>query len=128
MNHARDAPARLLSVLGELLAELRGRAPAAISLDDELERGLGIDSLARTELMLRLEREFGVRLNEAAVHEAATPRDLLRDGSWWPRRHPLAVRIDASLRPQGSGWSDALALRDAARRRIAAACAEPDLA
>jgi len=78
VNHARDAAARLLSVLGELLAELRQRAPAAISLDDELERGLGIDSLARTELMLRLEREFGVRLNEAAVHEAATPRDLLR--------------------------------------------------
>lgn len=54
-------------------------------------------------------------------------RSMLRDGSWWPRRHPLVVRIDAPLRPQGSGWADALALRDAARRRIASACAEPDL-
>ncbi len=51
-------------------------------------------------------------------------RSLLRDGSWWPRRHPLAVRIDAPLRPQGSDWSDAVALRDTARRKIAAACAE----
>lgn len=78
MTGPPDAPARLISVLRQLLAELRGRAPAGIALDDDLERGLGIDSLARTELMLRLEREFGVHLDEVAVHEAATPRDLLR--------------------------------------------------
>jgi 1-acyl-sn-glycerol-3-phosphate acyltransferase len=53
-------------------------------------------------------------------------RSVLRDGSWLPRRRPVAVFIDAPLWPRGADWRDALALRDAARRAILAHCNEPD--
>jgi 1-acyl-sn-glycerol-3-phosphate acyltransferase len=53
-------------------------------------------------------------------------RPVLRDGSWLPRRAPVEVHIEKPLAPRGSGWSDALALRDAARRAILAHCGEPD--
>lgn len=69
---------QLLAVISKMLRELRGDSAVSIDLDDELERTLGIDSLARMELMLRLERAFDVRLPEAAIEEALTPRDLLR--------------------------------------------------
>ena len=42
-----------------------------------LDRDLGIDSLARLELSLRIERGFGVRLAEQALMEAVSPADLL---------------------------------------------------
>jgi 1-acyl-sn-glycerol-3-phosphate acyltransferase len=49
-----------------------------VVLDSRLERDLGLDSLARVELLLRLGHEFGRALPEAALGEAETPRDLLR--------------------------------------------------
>lgn len=69
---------QLLALISEMLRELRGDDAPPVELDDELDRTLGIDSLARMELMLRLERAFDVRVPEAAVQEAQTPRDLLR--------------------------------------------------
>ena len=53
-------------------------------------------------------------------------RSVLRDGSWLPRRRPVEVFIDAPLPPRGPGWSEALALRNEARRAILAHCGEPD--
>ena len=49
-----------------------------VGLDSSLERELGLDSLARVELVLRLEREFSVSLPEQALASSETPRDLLR--------------------------------------------------
>ena len=43
-----------------------------------IERDLGIDSLARTELILRIERAFHVRLPARTIGEAETVDDLLR--------------------------------------------------
>ncbi len=69
---------RILEVVSGLVTELRGgRAPATVSLNDSLERDLGVSSLERVELLLRLERELGVRLPDVAVAEAATPTDLV---------------------------------------------------
>lgn len=48
------------------------------TLDSSLERDFGLDSLARAELLLRLERAFGHRLSESLLTSAETPRDLLR--------------------------------------------------
>ena len=77
-NESAAAAERLLGVVRALVAELRpgGGAPA-VHLDSALERELGLDSLARAELLLRLERELGVALPERALAEAETPRDLL---------------------------------------------------
>ena len=69
----------LLSVIDGLLrdsAQIRRDVP--VRLDSSLEHDLGIDSLARMELMLRLERAFDVRLPEHLLATAETPRELLR--------------------------------------------------
>ncbi len=71
------AQARVLDVVDTLASELRGgfdSRPAR--LDDSLERDLGISSLERVELLVRLEAAFGVRLGDAAMVEAETPGDL----------------------------------------------------
>jgi len=67
---------QLTDIVGAMLAELRGGAAPPVALDAELERDLGIDSLARAELALRIEQAFDVRLSETAVLEARTVRDL----------------------------------------------------
>jgi len=67
---------QLTDIIGAMLAELRGVAAPPVGLDAELERDLGIDSLARAELALRIEQAFDVRLSETAVLEARTVRDL----------------------------------------------------
>ncbi|HSB21690.1 MAG TPA: AMP-binding protein [Burkholderiaceae bacterium] len=88
-DHAPAATAeRVIAVLQALLRELRGGDAPPPMLDDDLERTLGIDSLSRMELMLRLEREFDVRVPEATMEVAQTPRDLLRMLAAAPRRGP----------------------------------------
>jgi len=73
-----DAAQRLLGVIARLVQETHPGRQAPVTLDGSLERDLGLDSLARVELLLRLGREFGVSLPEAALGEAEAPRDLLR--------------------------------------------------
>ena len=72
-----DFSARLLSVVSTLTDELHPGRALRVSLVSHLERDLGLDSLARVELLLRLGNEFGFSLPEAALAEAETPRDLL---------------------------------------------------
>jgi acyl carrier protein len=69
---------RVLAEIDKMLAESRPRGTERATLDSALERDLGLDSLARVELMTRLERAFGVSLPEQALVSAETPRDLLR--------------------------------------------------
>ncbi len=71
-----SASRRLLALIEALLAQMRG-APVSARLDARLDAELGIDSLARVQLGLRIEREFGVRLRDDALLAADTPRDLL---------------------------------------------------
>jgi 1-acyl-sn-glycerol-3-phosphate acyltransferase len=77
-NDLERSAEQLLAVIDALLAETsRGTARRA-SLDASLERQLGLDSLGRVELLLRIERSFGVSMPEQALSTAETPRDLLR--------------------------------------------------
>src|SRR5213596_3621061 len=71
-------PNRLLAVVAEVAREARPHVDAYVTLDSSLERDLGLDSLARVELVLRLEREFAASLPEQALASSETPRDLLR--------------------------------------------------
>jgi 1-acyl-sn-glycerol-3-phosphate acyltransferase len=77
MNHPSPAPAadpaeRLLRLVRELA---RAGSPT-VRLDSRLDRDLGLDSLGRSELFARAEREFGVRLPEGALL-SETPGELL---------------------------------------------------
>jgi acyl carrier protein len=77
-------PQAVLDVVRALVVEMQPhRAGARISLDSALERELGLDSLGRAELLLRLEAAFGIALPERVLADAETPRDLwqaLRQG------------------------------------------------
>jgi len=69
--------------------------------------------------------DSGLPLLPVSLHGT---RSVLRDGSWWPRRQPVRIRLHAPAQPQGTGWPSALRLRDSARGDIASACGEPVLA
>ena len=71
-----DLQEQVLDVVTELVTELRGGAPTAVARGDSLEADLGISSLERVELLIRLERAFGVRLGDDAMASAETPADL----------------------------------------------------
>jgi 1-acyl-sn-glycerol-3-phosphate acyltransferase len=53
-------------------------------------------------------------------------RAILRAGQWFPRRGMVRVTVGAPMRPQGSDWGAAVALRDVARTQIAQYCGESD--
>ncbi len=55
-------------------------------------------------------------------------RSVLRDGTWYPRRYPIAVTLGAPIAPDGSDWNATLRLRDRVRAAILKHCGEPDLA
>src|SRR5829696_1051277 len=69
---------RVLGVVAAVAKEARPHVDAYVTLDSSLEKELGLDSLARVELVLRLEREFAASLPEQALGSSETPRDLLR--------------------------------------------------
>src|ERR1700704_1830371 len=71
-------PNQLLAIVAQVAREARPHVEAYVALDSSLERDLGLDSLARVELVLRLEREFQASLPEQALASSETPRDLLR--------------------------------------------------
>ena len=68
---------RVLGVVSELVSELRGASAGLVSLDDMLDRDLGIGSLERVELLVRLERTFGRRLADHVMVDAERPADLV---------------------------------------------------
>src|ERR1043166_2827981 len=78
-----DMPSReleLIAVVRELVRELAPQRlkRGDVTLSSRLDRDLGIDSLCRAELVLRIERKFRVRLAVTAVAEMDTVGDLLK--------------------------------------------------
>jgi acyl carrier protein len=75
-----EKAALLLKMIHELAVELHPRRPLKrpVTLDSTLGRDLGLDSLARVELLARIERHFRVTIPERIFADAETPRDLLR--------------------------------------------------
>ena len=73
-----DAAMRLIDIVTALVRELHPSRALKVTLDGDLDRDLQFDSLARAELLLRLERAFAVALPEQLRATAETPRDLLR--------------------------------------------------
>lgn len=71
--------AAVLDTLRALLSEL-GSADASrkVSLRSSLDRDLGLGSLERVELLVRLEASLGLRFPEAAAQDSETPGDWVR--------------------------------------------------
>jgi Phosphopantetheine attachment site len=66
-----------------------------------LDRDLGIGSLERVELVLRLEQAFGVRLGDAVMAEAERSQD----------HHPHRTGCTAGARPHRSEFIDSYGAR-----------------
>src|SRR6202050_3312617 len=88
-----DTLRQLLTELGGArgLGELAARGPAA-----HLERELGLGSLERVELMLRLGDACGVRLPDRVVAEADTVQDLI----------DAILREESGGNANGVGWQE----------------------
>jgi acyl carrier protein len=70
---------RVVTLVAGLVEELGGAAARmSVTGGASLERDLGIGSLERVELLVRLEEAFGVRLPDSVMTAAETPRDLAR--------------------------------------------------
>jgi 1-acyl-sn-glycerol-3-phosphate acyltransferase len=71
--------ADLVALVGELVGEVRGATAGSmeVNLASRLDRDLGIDSLGRTELILRIERRFSVQMPVEIMGQVETVGDLL---------------------------------------------------
>jgi 1-acyl-sn-glycerol-3-phosphate acyltransferase len=77
-NAAIATAERLLAVVQQLADDTHPGHSHQVALHTSFEKDLALDSLARTELMLRVGKAFGVDLPVEALSDADTPRDLLR--------------------------------------------------
>jgi len=71
--------AKLIALVRDLVRELHPQRSRFIDVNpsSRIERDLGIDSLARTELILRIERAFHVHLPAQTIGESETVEDLV---------------------------------------------------
>ncbi|WP_343232417.1 AMP-binding protein [Microvirga terricola] len=70
---------RVIDIVSQLVSEVHSSLGSAriVTLHSSLDRDLALDSLARTELLLRLNRTFRVQLPDKLLGEAETPADLV---------------------------------------------------
>ncbi|MGZ8992788.1 MAG: AMP-binding protein, partial [Burkholderiaceae bacterium] len=102
---ARSSERVLLDIVQGTVRDLRAEIPAAlrVTLDSSLDRDLAFDSLARVELLLRIEHAFGVDLPEDTLQSAETVRDLLsavkRARDTLPTMHGGTGEVSTPLAP-----------------------------
>ncbi len=79
LEDQRAIAGELLRIVAALASETSSRPIMTdeLTLDTRLDRDLGLDSLAMTELMLRIEQGLGIALRDEAL-AAVTPRELLQ--------------------------------------------------
>jgi acyl carrier protein len=104
-DQAAIAGDHLLSVVRAVLDESRQRrdpASTRVTLDMDFDRDLGMDSLARVELLSRIEKRYGVLLDDRVFTEARTPRALLqalsRAGEFAPGSPAAPIEAPAARR------------------------------
>ncbi|MGD2055231.1 MAG: 1-acyl-sn-glycerol-3-phosphate acyltransferase [Gammaproteobacteria bacterium] len=96
---ARPDIGSLLALIRSLVGELHPQwKNLRFQPDTHLERELGLDSMARLELQVRIRRSFGITLDEATAIRALTANDLLR-GMINQQRNPGSGEIAL---PQGT--------------------------
>jgi 1-acyl-sn-glycerol-3-phosphate acyltransferase len=108
---------RVLELVEGLVAELDGPALGRpVRPQDSLDRDLGIGSLERVELLVRLEQEFGVRLADPVMAAAESPRDLvqaIRDAAPAEAERPPETQVP--IGPGASAPGDARTLVEVLR-------------
>ncbi len=109
--------AAALALTRGFLAELHPGAvrPRRVTLDSALERDLGLDSLSRVELAVRIERGTGASLSEQVLGSATTLRELLaglHQGAGMAPALEHAALATAGPEPGESAPADATTLID----------------
>ena len=103
----------LIAIVAELVRELHPQRIRFIDIlpSSRIERDLGIDSLGRTELILRIERAFRVRLPAQTIGEAETVHDLVRAlERAGPARERISLEAPAPALPSVPAASEAQTL------------------
>ena len=97
----------LLEIARELSRELHpARKIRALTMASSIERDAGLDSLARIELLLRVEQKLGLRLPDQAVLSAETFSDLLAVAQHiLPEARGIAAREAVGNPPRRLRWS-----------------------
>jgi acyl carrier protein len=72
-----EALSALTGVVRELVRQTHPHASRTVTPESRLDADLGLDSLARIELLHRIEDRFGLRLAEQTLLAIETPRELL---------------------------------------------------
>jgi acyl carrier protein len=68
----------LLELIYNLVKELHPHfSKSSVTLEDDFEKDLGLDSLSRVELISRIEASFNTSFPDKVLHEAQTPKDIL---------------------------------------------------
>ena len=116
--HSQDEiQAAVLGAVQDLVRELgSSKAAERVTLKTLLDRDLGLGSLERVELLVRIERTLGVRLPDAGAQAAEAPEDWVRlvlDSSGgptsqarWPIRQPSKEAYEAPF--EASSFAEVL--------------------
>ncbi len=98
----------LLAIVQQLAAETHPGHSYAVAAHTSFEHDLGLDSLAKVELMQRVGKTFGVEVPAEALAEADTPSELLR---FLGRAPEPSMGPGAALPPSASGAGAPVAAR-----------------
>ena len=117
-SHERD----MVAIVADLVRELHPQRSRFIevSASSRIEQDLGIDSLARTELVLRIERAFRVRLPAQAIGEAETVQDLAQAlDRALPAQQRIGIEAPAPALPPAPAATKALTIIDVLEWHVA---------
>ena len=112
----------MVAIVAALARELHPQRSRFIEVgaSSRIEQDLGIDSLARTELVLRIERAFRVRLSAQAIGEAETVHDLAQAlDRALPAQRRIGVEAPAAALPAVPAATKALTLIDVLEWHVA---------
>lgn len=63
--------------LKNIISDVSGVSPAAIKLNTDLQKHLGIDSFNATEILVAVEQKYGITVNKADAFGVRTFKDML---------------------------------------------------
>ncbi len=76
-NQREDIEKALMSIVRQFISEYKTeRVLSNLSIDALIENDLGVDSLGRVELFLRIEKAFSIQFEDTLMIEAKTLRDI----------------------------------------------------